>query len=82
MSEELLIAKLHGVKFYPLEFDCEVMTIEEFESHCKSGGIIATDGDGYYCIQHNGNWLESWELAMFSDFDHPTWATHVAWYNN
>lgn len=53
----------------------DVFTLEEWAEHRAGGGIIPSDGCGY------------WATADGFSYDHdcfdekPAWATHVAWYN-
>ena len=62
-----------------LDKEC-LMTIKEFKSHCKYGGIMDSDGIGYYATDNEVSNIEASPRAFVngiirSDF------THVCWYN-
>lgn len=62
-----------------LDKEC-LMTIKEFKSHCRYGGIMDSDGIGYYATDNEVSNIEASPRAFVngiirSDF------THVCWYN-
>ena len=65
--------------FSDLDRKC-LMTIKEFKSHCIFGGIMDSDGFGYYATDKEVSNIEASPSAfekgiIRSDF------THVCWYN-
>ena len=65
--------------FSGLDKKC-LMTIKEFKSHCNCGGIMNSDGVGYYATDKEVSNIEASPRAFVdgiirSDF------THVCWYN-
>lgn len=65
--------------FSDLDRKC-LMTINEFKTHCKYGGIMNSDGVGYYATDSEVSNIEAIPSAFMdgvirSDF------THVCWYN-
>ena len=62
-----------------LDKEC-LMTINEFKSHCRYGGIMDSDGIGYYATDKEVSNIEARPSAFVdgiirSDF------TYVCWYN-
>ena len=65
--------------FSALDKEC-LMTINEFKSHCRCGGIMNSDGFGYYATDKEVSNIEASPSAFVdgiirSDF------TYVCWYN-
>ena len=65
--------------FSDLDRKC-LMTINEFKSYCKCGGIMDSDGFGYYATDKEVSNIEASSNAfrygiIREDF------THVCWYN-
>lgn len=53
----------------------DLMLIEELHEHM---GFLPSDGFGFYATEiQQSNFEYDWSLNA----DHPTWATHVQWYN-
>lgn len=52
-----------------------LMTLEEFQSYVKCGGITDDDGIGHWATTtHEDRDFTCWHPK-------PEWATHVMWYN-
>ena len=62
-----------------LDKEC-LMTINEFKSHCRYGGIMNSDGVGYYATNKEVSNIEASPRA-FADGIIRSDFTHVCWYN-
>jgi len=71
---QILKEKELGLReFNELDKEC-LMTDEEFKEHTDCGGIISSDGDGYWATDKMVSDVSCWR-------EKPEWATHVCWYN-
>jgi len=65
--------------FSDLDKKC-LMTIKEFKSHCDCGGIMDSDGVGYYATNKEVSNIEASPRAFVKGIIRPDF-THVCWYN-
>lgn len=65
--------------FSDLDRKC-LMTIKEFKSHCDFGGIMDSDGFGYYATNNEVSNIEASPRAFVKGIIRPDF-THVCWYN-
>ena len=66
----------------PLPDYGDLMTWEDFESTCKGGAFIDTDGSGYMAIEHAESTIPIRPSQIVREANcRPKWATHVMWYN-
>jgi len=65
--------------FSDLDRKC-LMTIKEFKSHCSCGGIMDSDGVGYYATDSEVSNIEASPRAFEKGIIRPDF-THVCWYN-
>ena len=66
--------------FSDLDRKC-LMTINEFKSYCKCGGIMDTDGSGYYATDKEVSNIEASPSAFVKGIIREDF-THVCWYNS
>lgn len=62
-----------------LDKEC-LMTINEFKSHCRYGGIMDSDGVGYYATDKEVSNIEASPRAFVDGIIRPDF-TYVCWYN-
>ena len=65
--------------FSDLDRKC-LMTINEFKSYCKCGGIMDSDGFGYYATDKEVSNIEASPSAFVKGIIREDF-THVCWYN-
>ena len=65
--------------FDDLDRKC-LMTINTFKNHCKCGGIMNSDGVGYYATDKEVSNIEASPRAFEKGIIRPDF-THVCWYN-
>ena len=65
--------------FSDLDRKC-LMTINEFKSYCKCGGIMDSDGFGYYATDKEVSNIEASPNAFRQGIIREDF-THVCWYN-
>ena len=65
--------------FSDLDRKC-LMTINEFESYCKCGGIMDSDGFGHYATDKEVSNIEASPSAFVKGIIREDF-THVCWYN-
>jgi hypothetical protein len=65
------------------ELDRCYMTWEKFVGYCTGSALTEDDGHGELATDdhHVSNVRVYVGDAIRSDYDRPTWATHVCWYN-
>ena len=66
--------------FSDLDRKC-LMTINEFKSYCKCGGIMDSDGFGYYATDKEVSNIEARPSAFVKGIIREDF-THVCWYNS
>ena len=66
--------------FSDLDRKC-LMTINEFKSYCKCGGIMDSDGFGYYATDKEVSNIEASPNAFRQGIIREDF-THVCWYNS
>ena len=66
--------------FSDLDRKC-LMTINEFKSYCKCGGIMDSDGFGYYATEKEVSNIEASPSAFAQGIIREDF-THVCWYNS
>lgn len=63
-------------KLTPLPSYGDLLTVTEFFENRESGGLISSDGSGYYATPDGFDRASNvWEVEQ------PDWATHVIWFN-
>ena len=65
--------------FKDLDREC-LMTINTFKNHCNCGGIMNSDGVGYYATDKEVSNIEAMPSAFVKGLIRPDF-THVCWYN-
>ena len=66
--------------FSDLDRKC-LMTINEFKSYCKCGGIMDSDGFGYYATDKEVSNIEASPSAFAKGIIREDF-THICWYNS
>jgi len=59
--------------------DC--MTIEEWESNCRTRSFIDSDGSGYFAKNEKRSNVTASPSSVTRGDSPPDWATHVVWFN-